>query len=212
MKVIILLIVAILNIAFPQDDAVEVPSQLSASIDIASRYVWRGTDFGNSPSIQPGITYTSGAISLGAWSAWQHSGLLSENDLYVSYSFGNYSVTLTDYYFPGTDFMSTDPDTGGHNIELSLGGEVTSIGFTTAMFVVEPGFYGAFEEGKIPMSKYISLSYGPFIFELADGGYTTNGEFNAVGIGVTASNDKFSCKWTLNPDTGQAFLIATMGL
>ena len=108
--------------------------------------------------------------------------------------------------------MSADPDTGGHNIELSLGGEVTGVSFTTAMFVVEPGFYGAFEEGKIPMSKYISLSYGPFTFELADGGYTTNGEFNAVGIGVTASNDKFSCKWTLNPDTGQAFLIATMGL
>ena len=212
MRIITLLIVASLNLAFSQDEPVEVSSPLSASVDIASRYVWRGTDFGNSPSIQPGITYTSGALSLGAWSAWQHSGLLSENDLYASYAFGDYSVTLTDYYFPGTDFMSADPDTGGHNIELSLGGEVAGIGFTTAMFVVEPGFYGAFEEGEIPMSKYISLSYGPFTLELADGGYTSDGEFNAVGIGVTAYNDKFSCTWTLNADTGQAFLIATMGL
>mgnify|MGYP001369321447 CR=1 FL=1 len=78
MRIITLLIVASLNLAFSQDEPVEVSSPLSASVDIASRYVWRGTDFGNSPSIQPGITYTSGALTLGAWSAWQHSGLLSE--------------------------------------------------------------------------------------------------------------------------------------
>ena len=80
------------------------------------------------------------------------------------------------------------------------------------MFLVEPGFYGAFKEDEIPMSKYISLSYGPFILELGDGGYTSDGEFNAIGIGVTASNEKYSCTWTLNPDSGQAYLIATMGL
>ena len=59
----------------------------------------------------------------------------------------------------------------------------------------------------------VSISYyGPFILELGDGGYTSDGEFNAVGIGVTASNDKYSCTWTLNPDSGQAYLVATMGL
>ena len=62
------------------------------------------------------------------------------------------------------------------------------------------------------MSKYISLSYGLFIIEFGDGGYTSDGEFDAIGIGITASNDKFSCTWTLNPDSGQAFLIASMGI
>ena len=42
--------------------------------------------------------------------------------------------------------------------------------------------------------------------------FGSDGEFNAVGIGVTASNDKYSSTWTLNPDSGQAYLIATMGL
>ena len=37
------------------------------------------------------------------------------------------------------------------------------------------------------MSKYISLSYDPFILELRDDGYTNYGEFNDVGIGVIAS-------------------------
>ena len=62
------------------------------------------------------------------------------------------------------------------------------------------------------MSKYISLSYGPFILELRDGGYTSYGEFNDVGIGVNASNDKYSCTWTFNPDSEQAYLITAMGL
>ena len=69
-----------------------------------------------------------------------------------------------------------------------------------------------FEENEIPMSKYISLSYGPFILELGNVGHTRDGEFNALGIGITASNEKCSCTWTLNPDSGQAYLIATMGL
>ena len=55
------------------------------------------------------------------------------------------------------------------------------------------------------MSKYISLSYDPFIVELGDGGYTSDSEFNAVGVGVTASNDKYSCTWTLYPDSEQAY-------
>ena len=62
------------------------------------------------------------------------------------------------------------------------------------------------------MPKYISLSYRPFILELRDDGYTNYGEFNDVGIGVIASNDKYSCTWTLNPDSEQAYLIAAIGL
>ena len=197
---------------FSQDLSAKEPSPWSVSCDLASRYVWRGTDFGNSPSIQPGISYNAGSFTFGAWSAWQFNGVANENDIYASYAFGDYSVTVTDYYFPGSDFMEADVDTGAHNIELSLSGSLAGVGFTTGLFVVEPGFYGAFEAGEIPMSKYISLSYGPFIIEFGDGGYTSDGEFDAIGIGITASNDKFSCTWTLNPDSGQAFLIASMGI
>tara|TARA_B100000073_G_scaffold331111_1_gene320202 strand:- start:135 stop:773 length:639 start_codon:yes stop_codon:yes gene_type:complete len=212
MKNTIIFIILLSYIAFSKDIEIERSSQWSVSCDVASRYVWRGTDFGNSPSIQPGISYTSGALTLGAWSAWQFSGQANENDLYASFALGEYYVTLTDYYFPGTDFNETNTETGSHNIELSLGGSFSGIRFTTAIFLVEPGFYGAFEEDEIPISKYISLSFGPFILELGDGGYTSDGEFNTVGIGVTASNGKYSCTWTLNPDSGQAYLIATKGL
>lgn len=187
-------------------------AQFSVSCDIASRYVWRGTDFGNSASIQPGISYAAGPLTIGAWSAWQHSGVGSENDIYASYAMGDFSLTVTDYYFPPADFTNADPDTGTHNIEVSIGGAFSGVGFTFGMFVIEPGFYGAYEDGEIPMSKYINLSYGPFMLGLGDGGYTTDGEFAPIELGVTASNDKYSCSWILNPDSGNAFLVVAMSL
>ena len=68
-----------------------------------------------------------------------------------------------------------------------------------------------FEEDYIPISKYILLYYDPFILELRDIGCTSDVEFNAEDIGANCSNDKNSCTWTFNPDSGQAYLIATMG-
>ena len=42
------------------------------------------------------------------------------------------------------------------------------------------------------MSKYISLSYGPFILDLEVGGYNSDSEIVGVVIGVNASNYKYS--------------------
>ena len=69
--------------------------------DVVSRYVWRGTDVGDSPAVQPSISYTMGAIEVGAWSSWSVSASgANENDLYVTYAAGPMSVTLTVYFFP----------------------------------------------------------------------------------------------------------------
>ena len=155
-------------------------------------------------------------MTLGAWSAWQFGGEGNENDLYASYSIGDYSITITDYYFPGAspggDFNKTASDTGAHNIELSLGGSFNGIGLIAGMFVVEPGFYGTFETDKAPMSKYINISYGPFMLGFGDGGYTSDGEFAPIEVGVSASNEKYSCSWILNPDSGLAFLVVGLSL
>ena len=97
MKNVIIFVSLLFCITFAQDVKVKKSSLWAVSYDVASRYVWRGTDFGNSPSIQPTLSYTSGALTLGAWSAWQFSGQANKNDLYASYALGNYSFTLTDY-------------------------------------------------------------------------------------------------------------------
>ena len=62
-------------------------SAQSASIgaDIVSRYVWRGLDFGESMSVQPGLTIALGGLEFGAWGSYSISASgagSNENDLW----------------------------------------------------------------------------------------------------------------------------------
>ncbi|MEX0684791.1 MAG: TorF family putative porin [Balneolales bacterium] len=106
--------------------AMNAQAQVSVNVDVMNRYVWRGTDFGNSPSIQPGISYTSGGLEVGGWAAFATNGnpAGSEIDWYASYTLGlgdgSLSIGLTDYTFPDTptgNYFSGD----SHFIELGLG-------------------------------------------------------------------------------------------
>ena len=110
--------------------------------DVMSRYVWRGTDFGNAAAIQQSLSFTSGGFTVGAWGSFEISPVKSdavdeddaenENDLYASYasetSAGTFSVNVTDFYFsnPGNEFFDYG-DPGAHVIEpgLSYSGPVS---------------------------------------------------------------------------------------
>lgn len=84
----------------------EVSAQFSLGVDYQSRYVWRGFDFGNSPSIQPELTFTTGGLEIGAWAAYATNGdpAGTEIDWFASYTFetsaGDFSLFVTDYTFP----------------------------------------------------------------------------------------------------------------
>ncbi len=43
--------------------------EMSVGADIVNRYIWRGTDFGRSPSIQPTVEFDTGGLALGFWGA-----------------------------------------------------------------------------------------------------------------------------------------------
>lgn len=112
--------------SYAQNDSAKTENPISISCDLMSRYVWRGTDFGGSPSIQPGIEYSKFGFALGAWGAYATNlPGIQEADLYLSYTFKEmFSLTITDYYFPDelTDYKYFDYDdkTTGHILETSL--------------------------------------------------------------------------------------------
>ncbi|MFH0893713.1 MAG: hypothetical protein V2A54_04695 [Bacteroidota bacterium] len=94
-------IVMLVNSAFAQDKKTkEKKWSVNATADFMSRYVWRGTDFGASPSIQPTLSFTNGKFELGAWGAYATFSNYTETDLYAKYSFKGFTVALTDYYIP----------------------------------------------------------------------------------------------------------------
>ena len=176
--------------------------EVTIGADVVSRYVWRGTDYGNAAAVQPSIETTIGPVALGAWGSWSISpgpadASGSECDLYASTTVGPVGLTLTDYFFPayaGTDsLLNVDI----HVFELSAGADVGSVSVLAAVNV----------SGDDDNSTYLELTYGAFSLGLGNGAYSTDGEFAPVSIGVSASRDNFSVSYIINPDQETSFLV-----
>ena len=176
--------------------------EVTIGADVVSRYVWRGTDYGNAAAVQPSIETTIGPVALGAWGSWSISpgpadASGNECDLYASTTVGPVSLTLKDYFFPayaGTDsLLNLDI----HVFELSAGADVGPVSILAAANV----------SGDDDNSTYLELTYGAFSLGLGNGAYSTDGEFAPVSLGISASRDNFSASYIINPDQETSFLV-----
>jgi hypothetical protein len=123
-------------------------SSFSISCDLNSRYVWRGTDFGASPSIQPSVEFVKKGFVFGAWGAYSTNLVGSQElDLYLSYTFKEIvTVTFTDYFFPNElaandNYFNYGDTTTGHVFELSASYNGTDDFPLT--FLIATNVYGA---------------------------------------------------------------------
>jgi uncharacterized protein (TIGR02001 family) len=195
-------------------------AQVEVGVDISSRYVWRGTDFGASPSIQPEISYTVGGLTIGSWAAMATNGnpAGSEIDFFLSYaiptSFGDLELVVTDYTFPedptGAYFSSSS-----HFIELGAGfsgNEKLPISFFTGVFVTNDDDYSIYSElGYSVGSLDLMLGFTPAASDLYD---TRKAGIIAAGVGTTREikvTDYFSFGLTgtvmFNPYQENAFFL-----
>jgi len=72
---------------------------VDGSVDFVSRYIWRGLEIGQAPSIQPSLSVSRGAFTLGSWGAYKMTGPgAQETDFYLSGEFGFITVALWDYW------------------------------------------------------------------------------------------------------------------
>ena len=173
---------------------------------LASRYVWRGTDFGNAAAIQPSLSFSQGGFTIGAWGSFGLSPSdvtstgaaapaqgVNENDLYVSYAFdtdvGTFSVSVTDFYFsnPGNDFFDYG-DPGAHVIEpgISYSGPISLSASINA--------YGRDGENEIWLEASYPFSVKEVDLSLAVGG-TPNDQ--AGYYGTDADTDAGITKFSL---------------
>ncbi|MEN6618082.1 MAG: hypothetical protein ABFC28_01050 [Rikenellaceae bacterium] len=84
--------------------------KLNLSADIMSRYIWRGSDYGNSPNIQPTLSLSMANFEIGCWSAVATNNDYKEVDLYAKYTYKKISLIFTDYYIPSINGSSSSPD------------------------------------------------------------------------------------------------------
>ena len=154
-------------------DTTEKETELDLGADFKSRYIWRGTDFGNSPSIQPFMKLNVGKFEFGAWGSYSsNSNNLQESDLYLTYNASDmFSLTITDYFLSnGTlknnEYFAYKESFTGHVFEGGM--TITGAKDMPLNIYVGTNFYGADAKksnGKNMYSTYIEVSYNGKIKE-----------------------------------------------
>jgi len=201
-----------------QDDE----SPFSTGADLVSRYVWRGLNFGSSPSLQPFLKYSKGNYGIGAWGAYTTSinAPAQEMDLYAYYTISDiFTVTLTDYFFPtdgaANNYFEYNNDLTGHVFEGMVSFEGTEdLPLTVAAAI---NFYGTdnqsmyFEAGYSFKHIDAVLGFGNYAYTM-----TGDGGIEGVNLGITTSNEiKITDDYSLpvsgslivNPNTENVFLV-----
>lgn len=188
-------------------------AQFNIGADVVSRYIWRGTDFGNSASIQPYIAYGLGDLEIGAWSSWAiTSPQANENDLYLTYSLGSVGLTLTDYYFPvgagQSEFFNYSSDAGNHILEasgtLSSGDLALLVAYN---FSGDPD-HSAYVEGSYAFYSREDVSAGLSV-GAGNQVYVTDasGNWNLVNLALNVTRDRYTVSYILNPEADISWMV-----
>lgn len=214
MKKVMLTLVAILGITMAKAE-----SPVTVGVDLYNRYVWRGTDFGGAPSIQPTLKYTNGGFSGGVWGAYATSPsstlggeTYKETDIFVNYAF-KFGLTLgaTDFFMPtlatgeSLDYFNYTDSTTSHVFEVNAAYAFKGFNFLASYCINEARLGGAGAQGgdTYVEAKY-TLENGINFFAGAGNGWYTynyteakdNGfAFCNLGVGATKTikiTDSFS--------------------
>ncbi len=207
----------------------------TVSADIVSSYIWRGIpqegSKGGTPNIQPSITYTTGAFSIGTWGSTSFSGLVKEVDLSATLAMSKeFSFTVTDYNWNcNRNYFSYQSHATDHIYEATLNyAGVTEFPLSISANTM---FYGTDKNanGKNAYSSYVELGYPltPMVRVFMGASLVNspmvygNSSFAVINIGLRATKvvkvtDTFSLPvygiLGCNPQSGKAFLVAGITL
>jgi len=212
------------------NEKTEEVSPFSFGADLVSRYIFRGLDYGDSPAIQPSLSFSRNGFTIGAWGSYAFIATPTgiEADLYASYEtkFG-LSVGITDYYYPQEQLKifpdsTIAPERSGtyfdyantHYDELNISQSVKD--FTIS---ANWGFHN-FDNALYFEAGY-QFKWLEFFIGAGNKIYTAKRKFNVVNIGITASKDinitkkyafGISSSVILNPDREQIHLVFGLSL
>ncbi len=97
-------------------------SPLSLSLELSTKYMWRGIEYGDAPTTFAILSYERGGFSAYAEGVYAVNGSHSEVDLGVGYAYKDWFIGLADYYYPSSVgekdkyFRLSSRDTG-HYVE-----------------------------------------------------------------------------------------------
>lgn len=201
-------------------------SSWNAGLDIYSSYIWRGIKFGTGAAFQPSVDFTAGGFTIGAWGSISTGDTeAAEADLYASYGFNlgenaALSLTVTDYYFPGSAYFEST----SHYIE-----PMVSLGLGNLSLSAAYMFYESAANGSGDIYLQAGYAAGPVSITIGGGNgqYSFEDEVDEedkfaisnIGIGTSKEikiTDSFSLPISgsiiLNPSTEQFFVVVGISL
>jgi hypothetical protein len=242
MRVLQVILILLAFDVFAQGNCEHNKFNASANVDLVSRYIWRGMEFGeNTPHFQPYINlnynFTSTVnFTLGAWGSYGFTGDYSESDLSATLniateSAGAFSLGLSDYFYPfvGLDFSNYKKEgEGAHTIELAFnyyGTEHFPIHLLFSNNILntpkdEKSFYAelgySFRVQDVSLSIFAGGASGVSSWHLIN-----ETGFKIINTGVTASkevkiNESISIpvgiSWIMNPYLKTTYIVAKITL
>ena len=111
----------------------DVELEVSATMDVYNKYVWRGFLLDDDIVLQPGLDIGAYGFNVGFWGSWDvdanDAANSDEVDGYISYAFssdmGTLSIGHTWYDFPGADLYTTEAFVGASLDSVILSPAVT---------------------------------------------------------------------------------------
>jgi hypothetical protein len=222
----------------PQDKKEKNAVSFEFGMDLVSRYVWRGIDYGNAPAFQPNASVALAGFEFGVWGSFAFGAPAgappyTENEWYLEYATttpaGPLTAGLSDYYYPSNGlkfFNYRGNNEGAHTLELSFNyggtGEyplsvlaaVNVYNDTSNSIYLEAGYSFVVEE--VSVKAFVGGTEGESAwYEVADKG------FRLINVGVTLSrNIPISTSFSLpvsvtvgfNPYAEQSILVFKISL
>ncbi len=215
---------------------------IEVETDVVSRFVWRGVDYGQSPSIQPSVTFLYGSFDFMLWGAYAtNNNNMQEVDWYLTYNLGDlFSLTLCDYFLMDNNLINNRyfmyrHDKTSHINELVFdyhGTKRFPLRLMAASVIYGDDKVSAYiktDSDKLNYSSYVEIGYpfsaGDIIVDSFLGVNTHTGMYGddlaIVNVGLTATKEivlsatysiPFSCSFILNPAQENVFVVAGIRL
>lgn len=139
---LILLFIIISKSAYGQNNKNLKDSPFGASIELTTKYMWRGQEYGTSPAVFPMLSYASNGFNAFAMGAYAWDGSHQEIDLGLSYTHKAFTIGAVDYYYPtnvgeNDKYFNLKNRETGHSVEtyLTIAPEKIPVYLTLSTFI-----------------------------------------------------------------------------
>jgi len=163
-------------------------AEVSASVGVASTYLWRGYDLGSgTPAVSGDLSYSAGGAYVGIWGSSGDTLAGTEYDLYAGYGMEfdmfSFDISVWNYNYPTGDGYTGDGETDF--------GDLTDVILTVGVGPVSFSYYEPVAPGGSDYNYYtLSTGFGAFSFLL---GMHDNGSEDPVHLDISyAYNDNLS--------------------